>query len=506
MAGCRGGWINWDTLREEAEEDAAGLNYHYEFVVLDQEEKEEEVMETDRRRGGRLGLAGGVRSGRGHVHVGEDGGQVNGQARLFNSRHGLAHRVRSIVNRTMAGVPGEGSSSHGRSRLGLTGRRRVRAPVTQWPPQHVPNQGGSSSDPEEHVDDEPEDASNEEPMENGSNGTLKRKRNWYKLHQKQAAYVMLLERTSAGVLSRGVSEEVSALTNIPVRTLVNWWTKCKTVGLDGLESKRGNSGRQRLPFDAEAIKRVDLSKRTTLQDLAIELNMSKTTLWRRLNEGLFRRHTNAIKSTLTDDNKVARVMFLAAVARPRFDANGNVVFDGKLGIWPFTYQEAAKRKSKNREAGTMVTKVLPAVTQSIQQDNAKTHIPVDDPEFVAAAQADGWDIRLTCQPPNSPDLNILDLGFFAALQSIFHKLSPGSVDDIVHKVQQAFEEYPAERSNRIFLTLQACMREVLIQLGGNRYKVPHMRKEVLERLGTLPVTLQCTANFVKWAIDSLPDA
>ncbi|KAM0853409.1 hypothetical protein ACQ4PT_051104 [Festuca glaucescens] len=558
MAGCRGGWINWDTLREEAEEDAAGLNYHYEFVVLDQEEKEEEVMETDRRRGGRLGLAGGVRSGRGHVHVGEDGGQVNGQARLFNSRHGLAHRVRSIVNRTMAGVPGEGSSSHGRSRLGLTGRRRVRAPVTQWPPQHVPNQGGSSSDPEEHVDDEPEDASNEEPMENGSNGTLKRKRNWYKLHQKQAAYVMLLERTSAGVLSRGVSEEVSALTNIPVRTLVNWWTKCKTVGLDGLESKRGNSGRQRLPFDAEAIKRVDLSKRTTLQDLAIELNMSKTTLWRRLNEGLFRRHTNAIKSTLTDDNKVARVrfclsmlekiidfedsnfkqmynvihidekwfyrtrgsqnyylalgeedpfrstqsknfiekvMFLAAVARPRFDANGNVVFDGKLGIWPFTYQEAAKRKSKNREAGTM-----------IQQDNAKTHIPVDDPEFVAAAQADGWDIRLTCQPPNSPDLNILDLGFFAALQSIFHKLSPGSVDDIVHKVQQAFEEYPAERSNRIFLTLQACMREVLIQLGGNRYKVPHMRKEVLERLGTLPVTLQCTANFVKWAIDSLPDA
>jgi hypothetical protein len=40
------------------------------------------------------------------------------------------------------------------------------------------------------------------------------------------------------------------------------------------------------------------------------------------------------------------------------------------------------------------------------------HIPVDDPKFVAATQADGWDIRLTCQPPNSPNLNILDLGFF----------------------------------------------------------------------------------------------
>jgi phage terminase large subunit-like protein len=49
--------------------------------------------------------------------------------------------VRSIVNRTMAGVHGEGSSSLGRSRLGLTGRRRDRAPFTQWPPQHVRTEG-----------------------------------------------------------------------------------------------------------------------------------------------------------------------------------------------------------------------------------------------------------------------------------------------------------------------------------------------------------------------------
>jgi hypothetical protein len=37
--------------------------------------------------------------------------------------------------------------------------------------------------------------------------------------------------------------------------------------------------------------------------------------------------------------------------------------------------------------------------------------------------------------------------------------------DIVLKVQQAFEEYPAECSNRIFLTLHAFMGEVLMQLG-----------------------------------------
>ena len=92
----------------------------------------------------------------------------------------------------------------------------------------------------------------------------------------------------------------------------------------------------------------------------------------------------------------------------------------------------------------MINFLLPAIRQRwpaaergttiwIQHDNAKTHIPVDDPEFVVAAQAEGWDIRLRCQPPNSPDLNILDLGFFAALQSIFHKLSPGifSADGVI---------------------------------------------------------------------------
>ncbi|KAI5012559.1 hypothetical protein ZWY2020_024825 [Hordeum vulgare] len=92
-----------------------------------------------------------------------------------------------------------------------------------------------------------------------------------------------------------------------------------------------------------------------------------------------------------------------------------------------------------------------------------------------------------------------------ALQALFQKLTPGSIDDIVIKVEQAFDEYPAERSNMIFLTLQSCMVEVLKQLRGNRYKVPHMRKAVKERLGNLPITVQCVASIVQDAIESLPD-
>jgi hypothetical protein len=71
----------------------------------------------------------------------------------------------------------------------------------------------------------------------------------------------------------------------------------------------------------------------------------------------------------------------------------------------------------------MIEKVLPAIRAKwphddlnkpiyIQQDNAPSHIEVDDPLFCEAAQQDGFDIRLKCQLANSPDFNILDLGFF----------------------------------------------------------------------------------------------
>ncbi|XP_021837498.2 uncharacterized protein [Spinacia oleracea] len=65
---------------------------------------------------------------------------------------------------------------------------------------------------------------------------------------------------------------------------------------------------------------------------------------------------------------IPKVMFTAAVARPRFNAQNECIFDGKLGIFPFTYQEAAKRNSKNREKGTMVTKVVESVRKEETRD------------------------------------------------------------------------------------------------------------------------------------------
>ena len=135
---------------------------------------------------------------------------------------------------------------------------------------------------------------------------------------------------------------------------------------------------------------------------------------------------------------IPKIMFLCAVARPR--RVGNAHFDGKIGIWPFAHQVPAMRNSINRPAGTLVwtlhnvnteaytemlrDKVIPAIHDkfphevtpliTIQHDNATPHKAMDD-EAVEdyAMQARGLNIAMEFQPSNSPDTNVLDLGFFS---------------------------------------------------------------------------------------------
>jgi hypothetical protein len=123
-------------------------------------------------------------------------------------------------------------------------------------------------------------------------------------------------------------------------------------------------------------------------------------------------------------------MSLVAVAcRPRFDAEEECIFlDGKIGMWPFVARVEAKRTSKNREKGTiktkvapinkiryrklMIQKVFPAIKEKwpdrsqnilIQQDDASSQIDEDDPECVAFRVTTGvWNIRLMAQSPKSP--------------------------------------------------------------------------------------------------------
>lgn len=239
--------------------------------------------------------------------------------------------------------------------------------------------------------------------------------------------------------------------------------------------KRKNQDAEAL---GQAVMAIPRNKRRTIRDLARELGIPKSTVHRIIQRGdVIFPHTNAIKPTLTPGNKVDRVMycienmekdgdgewrfrgqfdrvhidekwffiteqtqrlylalgedepertcshkshiikvmFLAAVAHPRFDEHGNCTFDGKVGLWPFVERVRAQRSSHNRPRGTLETKsvnvtkdvyrqyvldkVLPAIKAKwpvqrltypigLQHNNAKSHFQEDDEEWLEAATAD----------------------------------------------------------------------------------------------------------------------
>ncbi|OWZ04662.1 hypothetical protein PHMEG_00023400 [Phytophthora megakarya] len=194
-------------------------------------------------------------------------------------------------------------------------------------------------------------------------------------------------------------------------------------------SMKQRCGRKPHNLDAalECLRNVSPDERTTLSSAATASGVPATTLFRRLKQGKLRSCTSVTRPRLTADNMqervkfcidhvdtnaytykdmmdvihvdekysyltvvkrrfillldetepvrklksgrhITKVMMLAAVARPRYNAAGECIFDGKLGAWPFVEYTVAKRTSKNSVAGTkqhyremLMEKLLPAI-------------------------------------------------------------------------------------------------------------------------------------------------
>ena len=168
--------------------------------------------------------------------------------------------------------------------------------------------------------------------------------------------------------------------------------------------------------------------------------------------------------TCKNKNYIPRLMFLCVCARTRF-RDGECIFDGKICCFPLVQYEPAQRGNERtgRVRGDLVMKPITSITREvirgfminqvllairakwpreyvgrpifIQQDNAPSHLKLDDAEFCEAAKLGGFDIRLICQPPNSPDFNILDLGFFRAIQAIQYQKNAKTMEDLLPAVQ-----------------------------------------------------------------------
>jgi hypothetical protein len=363
--------------------------------------------------------------------------------------------------------------------------------------------------------------------------------------------------------------------------------------------RKSLSGRKKIDYSEKIsnMKTVPYRERRTLAATSHAVDIPKTTLWERKKEGAVRVHSSTTKPVLTDANKahrvefcmahigllnhrytfhdmldtvhidekwfyvsqptvkaylapdeeephraakskqfITKVMFLCAVARPRWDTRANRYFDGKLGIWPFVEKVPAQRASRNRARGTLITKsisvtkevyktfimekVLPAIeekwpqchrdmTIKLQQDNAKPHRIHNDPELLEHMSTMTVKVELVDQPPNSPDLNVLDLGYFSAIQALQQRQQQRTVDDLIAVVDKSYQHLAPVTLAKIFVTLQKVMELVILNDGSNNFKLPHLGKDRLLNRGmvldTLPVCeelvekLEATANQVPMA-------
>ncbi|CAN0327201.1 unnamed protein product, partial [Ascophyllum nodosum] len=169
--------------------------------------------------------------------------------------------------------------------------------------------------------------------------------------------------------------------------------------------------------------------------------------------------------------------------------------DGKIGIFPFTRQVQAQRNSRHRAAGTWVTTmvevtkevykakmledVFPAIKASGQRARRSirpagqrpAHNIANDPDIVAAGTADGWNIKLLNQPPNSPDTNILDLGFFNSIQSLQDRTTLNTVDELIEEVKRVFTAQESEALGRVWTTYQSVLEKIMLAKGDNDFKM-----------------------------------
>ena len=110
---------------------------------------------------------------------------------------------------------------------------------------------------------------------------------------------------------------------------------------------------------------------------------------------------------------------------------------------------------------------------------AKNHICEDDKLFNDALEENIVNVVLYTQSANSHDINLLDLGFFRAIQSLNNAVLRNE-EELIEAVSDPYDKYPRGKINQTWLTLQCCFNQIITYHGDNDYHIDHIAKEKLE--------------------------
>ena len=135
----------------------------------------------------------------------------------------------------------------------------------------------------------------------------------------------------------------------------------------------------------------------------------------------------------------------------------------------------------------LISKLIPAILEKwlardrnsmkifFQQDEAKNHIHEDDKLFNDTLEENGVNAELYKQAANSPDVNLLDFGFFRAIQS-FNDAAPRNEEELIEAVSEAYDKCPREKIYQTWFTLQCCFNQIITHHDDKDYKLTILRK------------------------------
>ncbi|CAM9334789.1 unnamed protein product, partial [Heterosigma akashiwo] len=241
-------------------------------------------------------------------------------------------------------------------------------------------------------------------------------------------------------------------------------------------------------------------------------------LTRRTQKSICLDDESPMKRHVVHKSHIPKLMFLACTTRPNRHPVTDELITGAVAIFPFIEEVEAKSSSHNRPAGTleikprsvnaetyidaMINFVLPKIKRHwkkqgqtrkdlliIQEDNASPHKLGSDPRWIENIKK--WNIKLISQPAQSPDLNKLDLGAFASMQSLTWNKGMRDLSDLVFEVTMIFLRYDNDKLLDLDLTHQNVIKHVILNKGKHD-TVPHMHKQKLKKAGELPEYLTMT--------------
>ena len=107
------------------------------------------------------------------------------------------------------------------------------------------------------------------------------------------------------------------------------------------------------------------------------------------------------------------------------------------------------------------------------------------------------DIQISNQPSQSPDLNVLDLGYFNSIQSLQQRIRCETVDDLIEAVEKSFVDLDRKNLRNIFVMWQLVMLKVIEVEGDNTYKMPRKTLHSLEDDGLVKTTVVVSDEMVE---------